>query len=491
MPDARRWFVPTRYSDMTWLPKLKKYRHFDGLSTPERLAQLASNPAAVSRHAFLPFLRFEKSWQPFRAKLPRPKRKSRTLRYAARRDAAILSWYRKVLSEAYELKLSAAGLEQCVIAYRRILSPTGGGKTNVHFALEAFQTIEQLRSCVVVALDISDFFGSIEHARLKAVWCDLLGTDRLPIDHFKVFEAITKFSDVSRDEALVKLGFAEWNSRGKGKVLRLLTPVKKIPHQLCTPKEFREKIAGKGGGRSIIEVNSAGVGVPQGAPISDLLANAYLLELDCVLHGYVLEQGGYYRRYSDDLLLILPGADESIVGSVEAMVSAELARLGDKISIKPSKTAAYRYFRDERGGLAFQKLRGRGRNGIEYLGMRFDGSRIFFRDGTLSALHRRIALAAKGAAYAHVARYPGKSLAELKRIFRFGKFLQRYGRVEGFGATTEVIDWTFWTYSRRAMKVLQGRHGAIEQQMQRYRQFARTRVDRHIDAAFYSRNKHM
>jgi retron-type reverse transcriptase len=51
-------------------------------------------------------------------------------------------------------------------------------------------------------------------------------------------------------------------------------------------------------------------GIPQGTPISAVLANIYMLEFDKVIHNWLSARGGVYRRYSDDMLFICRKEDE-------------------------------------------------------------------------------------------------------------------------------------------------------------------------------------
>src|SRR5262249_50102818 len=156
---------------------------------------------------------------------------------------------------------------------------------------------------------ISQFFESLDHAQLKALWCRLLGVTRLPDDHFHVFQAITQYAVV--DERLVyeRLGhFGPKRTTHTGKhIFGYLTPYRRMPRQLCTGRDFQDKIAGGNGQKSLIEKHYKPYGIPQGAPISDLLANLYLLDFDNIVSGWVRQEGGAYYRYSDDILILVPG----------------------------------------------------------------------------------------------------------------------------------------------------------------------------------------
>jgi len=103
-------------------------------------------------------------------------------------------------------------------ADRRILTDTDSrrGKCNIHFARDAFQNIRDLGSCCAIAIDISSYFESLNHERLKSLWCRLLAVDRLPPDHFAVFTNITKYRVVDRTKAYERLGHFGEKSKSKG-----------------------------------------------------------------------------------------------------------------------------------------------------------------------------------------------------------------------------------------------------------------------------------
>jgi Reverse transcriptase (RNA-dependent DNA polymerase) len=468
-----------------WEPKQKQYAHFDAPLSKREMRKLATDSTRVAHHQFFPFLRFVEEWQPFRRKRgkpgPKPDRKSRTIRYASRRDTAVFSYYRSLLSDRYEARLAELGLEDAVLAYRRILTPAGSGKSNINFALEAFQEISRHSSSVVLALDISKFFESLDHERLEAAWASLLDVTELPPDHKHVFENITRYADVSRDEALVRLGHAKWLSAGAGQVLRITA--KPIPIQLCSPAEFRLKVGGRGGiYPKLIERHADPHGVPQGAPLSDLLANAYLMTFDVELKRYASALGGRYFRYSDDILLVIPSTNPKEADAAEAFAASCIKASGNALQIKPAKTSAYLYER-KGGELNFSHLRGRAPNGLEYLGFRFDGEKAHVRASTLSRLHRNITFAARAAAKGHVARYPGKSLSQLIAKFDLSDFMQRYGRVEDFDPRSKPKGWTFWTYAKRSSAVFGAMGSPIDRQLSRYRSFVKRQIEKEISDA--------
>lgn len=255
---------------------LKRYPHFDPWLSAADATSLVTNPAKVAAHPFYPFMRYVQGWTRFAAKGDLGKRKDRPIRYAARADAYIFSYYRHILSERYEAALKSLDLSDSVIAYRKIPDSNGkGGKCNIHFANDAFLKIQSLGDCCVIALDISSFFETLDHDKLYALWCRMLGVKRLPIDHLKVFKAVTRYAVVDKRDVYQRLGHFGVKRKSKsGKAITgYLTPYHKMPKQLCSGKEFREKIAGANGRKSLIKRNHKPYGIPQGSPISDLLGN--------------------------------------------------------------------------------------------------------------------------------------------------------------------------------------------------------------------------
>lgn len=464
---------------------LKRYPHFDQLIGVEKAKALAMDPTRVAQHSFFPLLMYAKARKPFRKKVdgkkPPPK-PPRPIRYAARRDAYIFGYYRHLLSERYEAELAALGISHCPIAYRRIPIAPGDkrGKSNIQFANEAISRIRSHEACCALAVDISSYFESIDHEKLKALWCRLLKVDRLPDDHFAVFKNITRYRVVDRTEAYRRLGhFGVKRYVGVRPIEGYLTPFKDIPKQLCTPAMFREKIAGQGAGYdSIITTNPDTFGIPQGAPISDLLANLFLIDFDVEMDALARSFGGSYIRYSDDILLILPVAvDEArnLMSSLPNMIR----RHGEKLVIAPSKSSLVRY---EKVGdhQSFTLVDGKGANGLEYLGFRYDGKDVYLRNSTVANLYRSVAKAAASQALATFKRYPDKSYDELCEMFDFEQFSKRFGRVEDFASASEFRQWTFWTYVKRSVEEFGDLGNRIHGQVARLRRRSKKRVEQQL-----------
>lgn len=467
-----------------WSPALKHYPHFDKPIRPSDIETLVRNPEAVAKNPFYPFLRFEEKWQPFRTPAGgKPKKKVRQLRFASRRDAYIYSYYRHLLRVPYEAALETRGLSANVIAYRKLTTLGGKGKSNIDFALDAFTAIRSYGAAAVVTLDISQFFESIDHELLREKWCALLGQPELPPDHAAVFRAITKYSVVDRDAAYERLGYLSWMPKGASKIPVYTTGFRDMPRQLCSNAEFREKICGKGGKYpSLIKQNPDNFGIPQGSPISDMLANLYLMDFDTALKAYVEPLGGTFFRYSDDIIIILPGDDIQAFAARDFAMS-EIKKHGSNIQIKKSKTSVLQYFPAPKGQ-SFLKLDGeQGSNGLEYLGFRYDGRFVFLRDATLSRLYRKLTKSLRAEAHSLVKRYPGKNAAFVESKFKPSSFMQRYGRVEDFDSSASYDTWTFWTYAKRAIETFGPLGHPIGGQLKNYGLIVRSRMKHEISKA--------
>ena len=463
------------------LPPIRINRgpHFDSDLPRLSAEKLVASPFRVARHSFHPFLAFCQRWTKFRKEGQPKEIKERPIRSACRRDSYIFSHYRRLLLPAFEERVHKDGLEKNILAYRKI--PVEGGKSNkcnIHFAQEAFQQIKILGSSTVIALDIKGFFDNLQHARIKTLWAALLNTQYLPDDHFAVFRAVTRYSYVDRKTVYRTLGYlVDVSVNGKVKPSYTMSR-DEMPTQLCSDLDFRVKIV------SQVKTNKASCGVPQGSPISDLLANLYMLEFDKKIKGLVTKHSGTYYRYSDDLLLILPGTIQYEQLLIE--VASHLQQSAENLTFKDAKTTVHFFENDPEGNLRCTLQKGdHGKNGLEYLGFRFSGQRTFLRNSTLSGVYRRSSASAIAVARSHVAANPALSVSELKKTFPHGVLWERYGdtRVPKDEAEGIRQQQTFRSYVRRAVRIL-GHDGAtVQAQVARQRQILKKKALSEIERA--------
>ena len=460
---------------------LKHYPHFDAPLTLRDIRHLVTSPDRVAANSFYPFFLYEESWQPFRsADAAKPEKKTRPIRYGARRDAYIFAFYRRKMSRLYEARLRALGIQDCPIAYRQVSKPgRGGGKCNIDFAKDAFDEIDRLGDCVAVALDIKGYFENLDHRRIKQIWCHLLEVEQLPSDHYAVFKNITKYHFVDQRATYRRLGYFGLRERNGEMIDGFLRPYRDMPKQLCSSADFRAKVCGADPAfPSLIQKNDKPHGVPQGAPISDLIANFYLLDFDVVMAEYVRARGGRYMRYSDDILLILPGGAGEASAAV-AFAVAEMRNHGPELRIKDSKTCVAQFDRVP-GGLRFQHLAQRAdepaKNGFEYLGFRYDGRCVYVRDSTISRFFGKVAGAAKRDGRRHVEANPTSDAGQLIGTFDFSLFSQRFSRVKKSNLTDDYRSWTFYSYLKRSAEAFGPKGERIFKQARRFDEFMKSRV---------------
>ncbi|WP_233171816.1 antiviral reverse transcriptase Drt2 [Dyella sp. ASV21] len=328
------------------------YVHFDLPLSRKTCEKLVLDPVAVARHAFYPFLRHDQTRPRIKRLGPGKLRKSlkiREIRYAAHADSAIYAYYNDLLTERYEAALASADLGEVTIAFRALK------KSNVDFAVEAFEWIHAHQPCTALGFDVQDFFGSLDHGVLKEIWASLLGVPQLPPDHYAVFRSITRHASVELIAARKALGISRQElSRRK---------------RFCEAHEFRSLIRDGG----LVNVNKATKGIPQGSPISAGLSNAYMLPFDEVLKAKIFSVGGFYRRYCDDILVVVP--DEFAV-EMKDLVRDQLSQL--KLSMQPTKTLECRFS----NGMADKPL--------QYLGLTFDGARVLLRPAGVARYYAKM-----------------------------------------------------------------------------------------------------
>ncbi len=372
------------------ISKKRRYLHFDPkinfLSNISDLKTFFSDPRKVAKHAFYPFIksdivfpRYKKTGE-FNEK-GKPVRKldnkQRPIAYASHFDAFIYSWYSTVLTENYDKKTRELGIYDCVLAYLE------KNKSNIEFAHEVFEYIKSKGDCVALAFDITSFFDGLDHEHLKKMWSIVLKEKRLPEDHFNVYKSVTSYTTVQK--ARVEAEF-DIISKRENKI-RI--------DRICTPEQFREKVR-KGG---MIEKNEFRnkvtgstrngqiCGVPQGSPISACLSNIYMIDFDVEINQVIRKLGGLYRRYCDDIVVIVNPEDASKVKGIilEAIVNYHL-------EINDSKTEITHFKNDGNGKLrGFDGASGTAKEkNMQYLGFEFNGENAYIRASSLARYYRRM-----------------------------------------------------------------------------------------------------
>lgn len=417
---------------LTALSKERKYKHFDLPLVDRELAFDFSREDQP--HRFLPLLGFTDVARRYVRKASgdrEVKVKERPIRFAGHKDAAYLQAYAGHLNEFYEKALAQDGTSGSVLAYRR------GGGTNIHHAKALFDEIRARGECTVFAMDISGFFDCLDHLLLRDEVAGLLGVTRLNGHHATVWKNVARYSWVETSD-LDKLLGRKRNCHGR----------------VCSPADFSDHVRGRKDG--LIRTHDQTIGIPQGTPVSGLYANIYLRTFDREMIAWCAELGGSYRRYSDDIAVILPlGAK---VQHVVAVVEKMLADFGLAMSVDKTDTA------DFMGGRLISATP------IQYLGFTFDGAKTLIRPSSLDAyrgkmrrgIHAKL-VAAKAKSIPSFDVYKRESLARYTHLGKRRNFLRyAYKASEVMGCpeirrqVSHHVTWFNRAWERESVRVFGG-----------------------------------
>ncbi len=394
--------------------------------------------------------------------------KHREIFFANHLDSLIYAYFAKeILGKRLEENLAKpenTELSKCITAYRfhPVKPNSKSGKSNIHFAKEVFEFVrKQKKDCVVLALDITKYFDSLDHDYLKKVWCRLLNVPKLPDDHYNVFKAITRFSFVNENDLLKEIGFEKVRDK---RLLNHLIQKKGIKAFCRSSKDFRYRIAGSHNkkGKSLIvsqpsksidtqkhfyDKNGKRRGIAQGTALSAMLANLYLLEFDKTMVKAVAQfKGkGLYRRYSDDIIIVCPIEQAQ---QMEDLAMKEIQKY--KLTIQAAKTEKVLFKRNPNGRLETENAQT-----LKYLGFEFDGQKITIKKSSLAQYYRKLKRFIRAKAVkANALRRKGND--NNPRLFK----RQIYQRFSHFGRQN------FVSYAYRASRIMNEPH--IKKQLRRH-----------------------
>ncbi len=399
-----------------WL-KAKGYLHItaqiDVIKRRNEILAKVQDPAYISRYAFYPLIHATINERKYkaggvagaRAHVHKDKYgnyvktiKARPLHYATHMDAIIFGYYAAKLQKQYEDELAKyPALQEAVIAYRKIpLENDPINKSTIHFANEVFSEVRTRIAAdgdaIVLAFDIKSFFSTLNHSILKTVWCKLFNWDRLPEDHYNVFKAATRFSYFLLDDLRIRKSSAYKKHGFDEKALAEIRNKQGINAFFSSPKEFRDRV--KSGEIMLHKFpfrNSVGqpIGIPQGLPISAVLANLYLLDFDkAIMEELVVNKDCFYRRYSDDIIVVCKKSDAEMIKN---FVSNKIAEC--EIAISTDKTEQFYFSKNTTSQIECIKTTNSGSlksAPLIYLGFEFNGNNIRIKSSNLAKFYRRM-----------------------------------------------------------------------------------------------------
>lgn len=365
----------------------KSYIHFDNRIKIEHVKKFIQNPVWIERHAFFPFIHFQIKFNKYTLKdlpnrnalkktglskdLKEKKVKIRDIYYSSHIDSYIYKYYGEMLNRFYNQYAIEKHIDCNVLAYRN----NKKGFNNIDFAHEVFEFLFKHKEAIVISLDFTSFFDNINHKALKRKIKAILDCEELPKDIYKIYKSITQFSYVNKaniDEFLIQ-------KFGKDLLGRKLKD--KSLSRFMNPREYREFKKTK----KILK-NKKPFGIPQGSGMSAVCSNIHLIDFDQELKEWAESHNALYRRYCDDLILVIP----------ENGVTLERVRL-----FKTEVTDIIGEYRDD--GLVIQKDKTevrlyqdgiiKGENGeasqLDYLGFVTDGLTVKVREKSLFKYYTR------------------------------------------------------------------------------------------------------
>lgn len=317
--------------------------------------------------------------------------KIRPICFAAHVDSLIFSFYAYMLTRKYESFILKEGFSDCVIAYRSDL----GGKCNIQFCKEVFDEVKSRGACSAVALDIKGYFDHIDHIILKDKWGKIVGG--LPDDQFKLFNALTTYSYVNKNNILKKYNV----------ILKRLAKLPNTLLDLVPGKKDYEKYKRLRDDKLIVVNNTVNkktkrpIGIPQGSGMSALLSNIYLIDFDKDLQEKAIREGFLYRRYCDDILVVCDSSEAQrlqkfIIDKIGLEYHQEIqSKKVELTEFRLNSAGKIRAFNKkkqiEKGVLATDALTEKYYyKSLQYLGFEFDGHNIFIRSASLSRYFRKM-----------------------------------------------------------------------------------------------------
>jgi len=401
--------------------KLKFYPHIGlRLSHIDRIwiSSYVKDKQKISSHAFYPFIhqtiksrkfRRAKHKDGSRSKLRIPSTKIREIFYANHLDSNVYSYYAKIIQKKYEKYITENNFSECVTAYRQIpVNPKNQysrNKCNIDFAKDIFTYIKNQspNNLVAITFDITSFFDNLNHKELKKKWRIVIGSGSdLPEDHYNVFRNITKFSYVNerslfeyfKDKIYIerKPDVIKTKQIAKSKYLKnqraiaycLTEDIKKIrQNNLIKNNKY---IIKEDGSKELRQK-----GIPQGSPISALLANLYLIDFDKEANEWIKSINGIYQRYSDDMVIVCDAKhQDSVIDKIKILIE------NSKLEIQESKTQVFNFnysTKDKRYFCSEYNLETKANNdnyNFEYLGFQFDGKFTLLKNASLANYYRKM-----------------------------------------------------------------------------------------------------
>lgn len=407
--------------------KAKGYVHFDKKKFKYwNYTKNIENSEWVKQHAFYPFIYYKDEQKKYNGN--EIKTKTRDIRYSSHIDRYIYQYYNDKFCKKYNKFAKTSGINNVSIAYRNNLQ-----KNNIHFAKDVFRFIHHMEECFIIVSDFKDFFPSLEHRYLKNMLKKVLGVSSLPEDYYKVFKSISHYSYIEYNDILKALGTTHKDLKKLNK------------DRFFEIEEFRKFK------KEYIHINKNKYGIVQGSSISAILSNIYMIEFDISLNNLISSNKGLYRRYSDDIIIVLPNTKQNKQLYKKVMINVEKI---PNLKLSDNKTKCFVKINEEIKELEKENLQILKNNTmIEYLGFAYNGKKVTIREKAVAKFYRKM--------YARIRTI--NKYAKIRNINLGRKSLyQQYSHIGK--KTKDVKKGNFLTYVDRA-KIQFGELGDFDRQV--------------------------
>ena len=228
----------------------------------------------------------------------------------------------------------------------------------------------------------------------------------------------------------------------------------------------------------MIHKNECNFGIPQGLPISAVLANIYMWRFDRAISDYLKSIGGYYRRYSDDIIIVCDAnRHDEVLSILKELISKE------DLTIAEEKTSVF-LVKKEDGRLKVTDEKTNKNSVIEYLGLSFDGNVIRLKNKSISQYYHKMKRTVNAKTHYAIKKSDktggvlfvqqllkkytpiGSKRHNIFRRSRLDRSLFINTRVKSFG--------NFWTYAKKAARICNS--PAITHQLIRNKSILRARI---------------